>query len=127
MELSVFNDCLTIKLSQAQYEEAVVYKCFYWYSGKYQVTIKKEMENWNIRLESIDVSDEALQRLTEKVSRDLSDFKLRQIVTNETKVIRELLTAKAFAHHETDESPETNITDPVGFDPSQISQHAIRS
>ena len=50
--------------------------------------------------------------------RDLIDFKLRDIVTKETQTIRELITAKAFAYFDLDDNPATEISDPVGFNPS---------
>lgn len=48
------------------------------------------------------------------------DFKLRDIVSKETKTIRELIIAKAFAYYEEDQSPDTEISDPVGFNPENI-------
>lgn len=55
-----------------------------------------------------------------KVKRDLLDFKLRDIVTKETKVVRELLVAKAFAYYGLEDNPNSEVSDPVGFDPKDI-------
>lgn len=58
-------------------------------------------------------------QLISRIKQDLIDFRLREIVSRETATIRELLIAKAFAHYE-DIEPVTAISDPVGFDPSEI-------
>lgn len=112
----------TIQVEKHAFSEAVLYKCFYWYSGKYQVQImEKDTENWLIKLKGKDnavIGKEAL--LENKISQDLIDFKLREIVTQETKVIRELLVAKAFSHYDNKQNPATEISDPVGFNPESV-------
>ena len=56
----------------------------------------------------------------EKIKQDLLDFKLRDIINKETRIIRELLIAKAFANYDDEEDPTTDISDPVGFSPKSI-------
>ena len=51
----------------------------------------------------------------QKLERDLIDFKLREIVVKETKNVRDLLIAKAFAHQDDLEEPPGEIADPVGL------------
>jgi His-Xaa-Ser system protein HxsD len=63
---------------------------------------------------------EQLEELLQKLERDLIDFNLRDIVTKETKNIRDLLTAKAFSNGEFDELPPGEISDPVGFNVNEI-------
>jgi hypothetical protein len=67
--------------------------------------------------------ENSLQKLKEKISQDLIDFKLRDIVFQETQTIRELLLAKAFANYEIGDDPITDVSDPVGFKPEDLSIH----
>src|SRR5450432_1670720 len=100
MKASVQNDSLVIELDNKQYNEDIVYKCFYWYTGQYSLTI--EFNQGNKCKVIISQRSKAgvmdYEFLIEKIKRDLVDFKLRDIVTKETKIIRELIVAKAFAH-----------------------------
>jgi His-Xaa-Ser system protein HxsD len=66
-------------------------------------------------------NDGNIKKILPKIENDLLDFKTREIVSLETKNIRELLIAKAFAFEdEFDEPAPGNINDPVGFDPSKF-------
>lgn len=102
----VFN--LNISL----YKESVIYKCLYWYSKKFQVSIDKQ-EHYNIEI----YSDSKLPSdLEKKIKSDLIDFKLRDIVNEETKNIRDILYVKAFSDFdEFDQKPPGEYSDPVGF------------
>jgi His-Xaa-Ser system protein HxsD len=111
-EIVVFAD---LKL----YSRDGIFKCLYWYGDKYNVKIGT-VEEGVLRIEVKPLSDEILSKeqceiLLSKLERDLIDFNLRDIVSKETKNIRELLIAKAFSNGDFDENPPGNISDPVGF------------
>jgi His-Xaa-Ser system protein HxsD len=120
MKIEIRNNELHLLIEKEIYNEDVLHKCFYWYGANFIVEIenhskeyfsiclqtKNESENWN--------------DIVEKIKGDLIDFKLRDIVTKETKTIRELLIAKAFAYYGLDENPTTEVSDPVGFNPDEI-------
>lgn len=55
--------------------------------------------------------------LRDQVHNDLLDFKLRELIADETRPVRELLIAKAFAHYDTEQPLLAAISDPVGFHP----------
>lgn len=114
------DNSLQFSLKEELYTEDVLFKCFYWYGADYSIDINKKDGTYFIVL--IPKLDQSINHdeLLLKIKNDLIDFKLRHIVANETKNIRELLTAKAFAHFQIDENPETEISDPVGFDPSEF-------
>ncbi len=116
-ELVVFADT-------ALYSKDSIFKCLYWYGGKYQTKLTMEHESLiKIRVKPLQgdsLSEDSLQKLLEKLERDLIDFNLRDIVTKETKNIRDLLTAKAFSNGEFDESPPGDFSDPVGFDVNEV-------
>lgn len=120
MIINSFEDSIEVIVDRSIYDIDVIHKCFYWYAANFDVVItNKETEFYLIQLKprSEDVN---FEQTASKIKRDLIDFKLRHIVTTETKVIRELIIAKAFANFEADEDPLTELTDPVGFDPSSI-------
>lgn len=122
MEHSLSNNILTLKIDSKLYNEKVVHKCFYWYSQDFTINI-------NLTADAIfDISLKPKQSdniykwedLLEKVQQDLVDFKLRDIVNQETQTIRELIVAKAFAYYETEDLLHHDVSDPVGFDPKNI-------
>jgi His-Xaa-Ser system protein HxsD len=111
---------LQIIIDKSQYSTQVVHKCFYWYADKYSVHIREEGNSHIINL-SNSVMNNDLDLILNKVKNDLIDFKTREIVNLETKNIRELLIAKAFARgDEFDEVPPGNTNDPLGFDAALI-------
>ncbi|GAA3946228.1 hypothetical protein GCM10022209_47950 [Chitinophaga oryziterrae] len=104
------------------YSEQVLYKCFYWFSQDYTVDISiGEGSFYNVLIQPNKENTVVdWDTLAEKVKQQLIDFKLRDIVSNETKTIRELIVAKAFACYDIDTTPQTNVSDPVGFIPAII-------
>lgn len=113
------SEALRFTLDGSQYSEAVIYKCFYWYGKDFSVSIDKMESDFAIVLTKRDDTVLNPEELIRKINRDLNDFKLRAIVSDETRNIRELLIAKAFAHYE-EEDPDSEISDPVGFNPNHI-------
>lgn len=97
-----------------------ILKCLYWYGEKFHTNLSlTEDKFFKITLKPISniiLSFEELEQFQQKLERDLVDFNLRDIVTKETKNIRDLLIAKAFSNGEFDEVPKGNVSDPVGFD-----------
>lgn len=108
---------LDIVLESEQYSVKLLHKCFYWYTRDYRVTIEPVAEALTrVRLQPKEkgIFPPALQ---DQVHNDLLDFKLRELITDETHTVRELLMAKAFAHYDTSQPLKEAISDPVGFHP----------
>ncbi len=98
------------------YNIDVIYKCFYWYTGEYDIEINEESENANILISSKSGTKFDFDKLKSKIKTDLIDFKTRDIISKETKNVRDLIIAKAFSDSdEFDSEPPGEITDPVGF------------
>lgn len=120
MNVEIVNNELQLLIEKELYNEDVLHKCFYWYGGDFGV----EVNNYSDKLFLVvlhplsETTD--LEKTIDKVKRDLIDFKLRDIVTKETKTIRELIIAKAFAYYDWEYDPETEVSDPVGFTPKEI-------
>ena len=99
------------------YSIEVVYKCFYWYTSDYTVEIKSDQDSIRVIL-SNPKKEWEIENLNHKINTDLIDFKTRDIVFKETKNIREILIAKAFANSdEYDEQPPGDVNDPIGNTP----------
>jgi His-Xaa-Ser system protein HxsD len=110
---------IIVYADMAIYSKDAIFKCMYWYGDKFSVNISVEEESYKIILtphENADIKLTDFRLYLEKLERDIIDFNLRDIVTKETKNIRDLLVAKAFSNGEFDELPPGEITDPVGFD-----------
>jgi His-Xaa-Ser system protein HxsD len=122
MEVRSKEDVLTVIVDANIYPEEVLFKCLYWYGDTFDVDIARlDAASYTITLSYLDPNvtpewDAVLARL----KRELIDFKLRQIVTEETKVVRELIIAKAFAYYDQEISAIHAVSDPVGFDPQTI-------
>lgn len=111
---------IRIIIDRNVYSSEVVHKCFYWYADKYAIEIQSELNSFVVTICSL-LPEVEISQLLNKVKSDLIDFKTREIIVNETKHIREILIAKAFARgDEFDQPPPGDIADPVGFDPYLI-------
>ena len=109
-----------IVLDARSYSLEAVKKCLYWYSDRYTFDIKNVDNQLIIGIEPItkDSTDEIDDELFREIKSDIIDFEVRQIVNNETEVVKQLLMAKAFATTDQYEnSPPGDISDPVGFKP----------
>lgn len=111
-----------LRIDPELYNEAVVFKCFYWYGNDFDVTIERAEDDGGsfavlLAARGEALSGDQLQALISRVKRDLVDFKTRDIVARETQVIRELLVAKAFANADDDEAPLGTIVEVGGAEP----------
>lgn len=109
-----------IYLEKDLYSINTIYKCFYWYKAKLDIDISIKERFYMVEI--LDPNHELnFEELIPKIRKDLIDFKTREIIYNETKTIRELLIAKAFAHgDEYDHPPPGDLNDPVGFRPEDF-------
>lgn len=102
-----------LTIDAALYGEDVVFKCFYWYADAYDVSIARSGCAFEVTLVpkagSLTAEDEA--RLQARVAQDLIDFKTRDIVAKDTRVIRELLLAKALSPSDEVDSPPPGTVD----------------
>ncbi|HVI48724.1 MAG TPA: His-Xaa-Ser system protein HxsD [Chitinophaga sp.] len=108
MEIHQDNNRLYLSVDAAIYTEAVIFKCLYWYTNTFEVDICQEpATKFNITLTPKAASPEPeWNTIQAKLKQDLIDFKLRQLINNETQNIRELIIAKAFAYYEQETDAE---------------------
>lgn len=80
------------------YNDSVISKAVYWLSGNYIIT-RKQLDEFNELVTAVakkgTPGDESAWQ--ELLMQTLNDFKLRQIVADETRNIKTILYAKAFA------------------------------
>ena len=108
---------IKIIVDKALYSKEAIFKTLYWYSDRFITLVDQLPPNHlQIQLEPITPMDiEEIEKAFKQFNQDLIDFQLRQIIHEETKNLRDLITAKAFADGDLDEMPSGDITDPVGF------------
>ena len=121
MKILFKNHTILIKLDIEIYNIEMLHKCFYWYTDEFIVEIKQKKNTAEVKLSMKDLlklnrDSNEYKKLINKIKNDIIDFKSRDIITKETKNIRELLIAKAFYPlDEGVETPPGDISDPVGF------------
>jgi His-Xaa-Ser system protein HxsD len=116
----IVNDEIIVYCAVDLYSKDSLFKCLYWYGDKFHTFVGfADVDTYRISIKpksDAGLSSEDFELYQLKLERDLIDFNLRDIVTKETKNIRELLIAKAFSNGEFDEEPVGEISDPVGFE-----------
>lgn len=91
---------MTIEIDRRIYNDSVISKAIYWLSGDYVIVrslLNDITESVSIAAKTDSISE---QELEVKLLQTLNDFKLRQIVADETRDIKTILYAKAFAEDE---------------------------
>jgi His-Xaa-Ser system protein HxsD len=115
------NGEIILPVDGSLFSYQTVLKCTYWFGDKFHINIQREgVQNYTITLRPMPdaaITEADLPYYLQKLERDLVDFNLREIVSNETATIRALLVAKAFSNGEYDELPPGDVSDPVGFMP----------
>lgn len=94
------NSSICISVDNKLFNENVIFKVVYWYSGDYEVNMIKKDTTILIEFTKTEGSfaPEEKKAFRKEVLSKLIDFKTREIVINETKSIRDLIILKAFFH-----------------------------
>jgi His-Xaa-Ser system protein HxsD len=91
-----------IEVDESVFSLDVVTKAVYWLSGRYTIDLRREPARNAIvvRVAHSDrpLSGEEQRDVESRLRRDLVDFRTRAIVDQETRTLRDLLVAKAFAY-----------------------------
>ncbi len=91
---------MTIKIDRRIYNDSVISKAIYWLSGDLIIVrsiLDDDTELLVITTNSDSIDETAVEK---KLMQTLNDFKLRQIIADETRDIKTILYAKAFAEDE---------------------------
>lgn len=112
---------IVYNIDKSIYSIEIIHKCIYWYTDIYIPQVEL-LDHLSVQLsltkkEGV-YSTEEINELNNRLSIDLIDYKTRDIISKETKNIRELIVAKAFMYSdEFDQPPPGDVSDPVGFQP----------
>ena len=100
---------MTLTIDKRIYNDSVISKAVYWMSGDYKI-LRTALDEFKEHIELVAIKGEYVESFVEeKFFQLLNDFKLRQIVADETRDIKTILYAKAFAEDE--ELSEDDIHD----------------
>ena len=90
---------MNIKVDRRIYNDNVISKVVYWLSGDYKI-VRTTLDDFTEELTLVSANGIETNDLENRVWTMLNDFKLRQIVADETREIKTILYAKAFAEDE---------------------------
>ena len=92
------------------YNDSVISKVVYWLSGDYKI-VRTTLDEFTEKIDFVpnNSDSDSINQFENRFFQSLNDFKLRQIVANETRDIKTILYAKAFA--ESDDLSEEDIHD----------------
>lgn len=91
---------MTITIDRRIYNDSIISKAIYWLSGDYIIVrclLDDNTESLSITANNANIAEDTVKT---KLMQILNDFKLRQIVSDETRDIKTILYAKAFAEDE---------------------------
>lgn len=91
---------MTITIDRRIYNDSVISKAIYWLAGNYIIVrslLDDNSESISITANAKKITEERLKTI---LMQTLNDFKLRQIIADETRDIKTILYAKAFAEDE---------------------------
>ena len=124
---TIEDGIITFYVDSLLFSREAVLKCLYWYGEKFQTFVwMHDSGTYALSLRPLPdsgIGNEELRPYMQKFERDLIDFQLRDIIVKETGNIRDLLVAKAFSTGEFEESPPGEVSDPVGFDPDNLTSN----
>lgn len=87
-----------VKIDLGIYSKEVVTKVVYWLSRDFTIMLDREDKIMTLSLESQNVV--SWDKVKKHLSQMLTDYKMREVITAETKDIRNILFIKAFANVE---------------------------
>ena len=96
------NSTFLIEVDKRIYGDAVISKAIYWHTADFVIDRKFNGNSETITFQSKknDFSEIEKEIVIQKFNQDLNDYKLRQIVEEETKDIRTILYVKAFSNND---------------------------
>ncbi|WP_303031358.1 His-Xaa-Ser system protein HxsD [uncultured Duncaniella sp.] len=90
---------MTITVDKRIYSDSVISKAVYWLSGDFSIA-RRLIDGIAEEIIATSLGDVAESEFESRLMQALNDFKLRQIVADETRDIKTILYAKAFAEDE---------------------------
>jgi His-Xaa-Ser system protein HxsD len=91
----------SINIDRQIYDDTVITKAIYWHTANFVITrtVTVNTETVTFQPKKNELSEAEKENILQKINQDLNDYKLRQIIEQETKDIRTILYVKAFANN----------------------------
>jgi len=92
----------SIVVDKKIYNDAVISKAVYWHTENFVIDriVSANSETITFLAKKNEFSEAEKEKVLQKINQDLHDYKLRQIIGQETKDIRTILYVKAFANND---------------------------
>lgn len=92
----------SIKVDRRIYSDAVISKAIYWHTSNFVIEriAEKDFETLVFQSKEKELICTDKEIVLQKFNQDLNDYKLRQVIAEETKDIRTILYVKAFANND---------------------------
>jgi His-Xaa-Ser system protein HxsD len=83
------------------YDDAAISKAIYWHTADFVIArkVNANTETITFQPKKSELSEVEKESVLQKFNQDLNDYKLRQIIEQETNDIRTILYVKAFANN----------------------------
>ena len=96
------NTTFSIEIDKQIYDDAVISKTVYWHTENFLINreVNGNTEIITFRAKKNELPETEKENILQKFNQDLHDYKLRQIIEQETKDIRTILYVKAFANND---------------------------
>ena len=96
------NKPFSIEIDKQIYDDAIISKAVYWHTADFIVdrNLNGKFETITFQSKKNAISEAEKENVLQKFNQDLNDYKLRQIVSQETEDIRTILYIKAFANND---------------------------
>jgi len=114
------KELLQFSVQSEVYSEAILFKSLYWLTSRAGFEVSKPAaETFLISVKPLgeNFPNEEREDILARIRTNLVDFKVRDMVNQETMLVRSMIIAKAFAHgelpaHQESHSPGPNTTKP---------------
>lgn len=96
------NSTFSIEIDKLIYDDAVISKAIYWHTADFVIDriSNGNLETIIFKAKKKEISEAEKENILQKFNQDLNDYKLRQIVNQETNDIRTILYVKAFSNND---------------------------
>jgi His-Xaa-Ser system protein HxsD len=92
----------SVNIDREIYDDSIISKAVYWHTESFVIerVVNANLETVTFQSRKNELSETEKESVLQKFNQDLNDYKLRQIIEQETKDIRTILYVKAFANND---------------------------
>ena len=92
----------SVNIDRKIYDDAIISKAIYWHTADFVIDriSNGNSEEITFRAKKNELLELEKENVLQKFNQDLNDYKLRQIINQETKDIRTILYVKTFANND---------------------------